>query len=427
MAASRTRYTTVAIVIHWLIAAAIIFQIILGWRMGDGPKGSPVTYAIFQLHKSIGITILLLSLARLAWRLFNKPPRHPVAQPRWETIASRVVHVAFYVIMIGLPITGWIIVSTSRITIPTVLYGAIPWPHLPFLPELAAGPKHLWHQIGETGHGLLVKTTYLLLLLHLGAVAKHQILDKDEVLGHMAPGARPGWKEPRAWLAAAGLAAVVAAGYLYMPAVKAKPVAPPAPTAEPAPTEASVAAPIQAAAPVAAEAPAPVAELKDPVAWTVQKGAALGFSATWSGNTIEGQFKRWTADVLFSPDALDRSKLTVSVDTSSAATGDDQRDQSLPSGDFFDSAEHPKATFTATKFRKTGEGKFVADGTLDLRGVKKPLSLPFSLKINGDTATARGVTTLDRTTFGVGQGEWASTDEIAAKVKVSFSLTAKRK
>ncbi|PZQ40124.1 MAG: cytochrome B, partial [Phenylobacterium zucineum] len=79
------------------------------------------------------------------------------------------------------------------------------------------------------------------------------------------------------------------------------------------------------------------------------------------------------------------------------------------------------------KFRKTGEGKFVADGTLDLRGVKKPLSLPFTLKIDGDTATARGVTTLDRTTFGVGQGEWASTDEIAAKVKVSFNLTAKRK
>ena len=74
-----------------------------------------------------------------------------------------------------------------------------------------------------------------------------------------------------------------------------------------------------------------------------------------------------------------------------------------------------------------GENRYVADGTLDLRGVKKPLSLPFSLKIDGDTATARGVTTLDRTVFGVGQGEWASTDQIAANVKVNFALTAKRK
>jgi cytochrome b561/polyisoprenoid-binding protein YceI len=431
------RYTTVAIVLHWLIAAAIVFQVILGWRMGDEPKG-PATYAIFQLHKSIGITILLLSLARLAWRLFHRPPPHPATQARWETLASKIVHVAFYVIMIGLPITGWIIVSASRLTIPTVLYGVIPWPHLPFLPELAAGPKHLWHEIGENGHGLLVKTTYLLLALHLGAVAKHQILDRDDVLGHMAPGARPGWLEPRAWLAAAGLVAVVFAGYAYRPALKAK--APPAPTdiadaqagtpsAEPAaPAEAATAAPTPITPPAETAAPAePDKALKDPVAWAVAKGSTLNFSATWAGDAIEGQFKRWTADILFSPDALDRSKLTVSIDMSSAATGDDQRDSSLPSGDFFDTASHPKATYTASKFRKTGEGKFVADGTLDLRGVKKPLSLPFTLKIDGDTATARGVTTLDRTAFGVGQGEWASTDQIGGKVKVSFAITAQKK
>ncbi|UAL10324.1 YceI family protein [Caulobacter segnis] len=431
MAASRTRYTTVAIVIHWLIAAAIIFQIILGWRMGDGPKG-PTTYALFQLHKSIGITILLLSLLRLAWRLFNKPPAALEGQPKWEQAASKLVHIGFYVIMIGLPLTGWILVSTSRVPIPTLLFGAIPWPHIPGLPELAAAPKHVWHEIGEIGHGVLVKLTYLLLVLHLGAVAKHQILDKDEVFGNMAPGAKPGIKEPRAWLAAAGLIAVIAAGYLYMPAVKA--AAPTAPaTPEPAPVEAPAASPPAAtaetptaAAPAAAEA-APEAALKDPVAWTVQKGASLGFTATWSGSAIEGQFKTWKADILFSPQALDRSKVTVTIDMASAATGDAQRDESLPSGDFFDTAAHPKAVFAASKFRKTGENKYVADGTLDLRGVKKPLSLPFTLKIDGDTATARGVTTLDRTTFGVGQGEWASTDEIAAKVTVSFALTAKTK
>jgi cytochrome b561/polyisoprenoid-binding protein YceI len=430
-----SRYTGVAIILHWLIAAAILFQIILGWRMGDEPKG-PATYAIFQLHKSIGITILLLSLARLAWRLFNKPPPHPVDQPRWETIASQVVHVAFYVIMIGLPVTGWIIVSTSKLLIPTVLYGAIPWPHLPFLPELAAGPKHLWNEAGMLGHGLLVKTTYLLLALHLGAVAKHQILDRDEVLGHIAPGAKPGWLEPRAWLAAAGLIAVIAAGYLYKPAVKhPKPAAAPVEVAEtqgpaPAAPASALAEPAPTAAPAAAEPAAPAEPdkaLKDPVAWTVAKSSTLGFSATWAEDTISGQFKRWTADILFSPEALDRSKLTVSIDMSSAATGDDQRDSSLPSDDFFAAATHPKATFTASKFRKTGEGKFVADGTLDLRGVKKPVSLPFTLKIDGDTATARGVTTLDRTAFGVGQGEWASTDQIGAKVKVSFAITAKKK
>jgi cytochrome b561/polyisoprenoid-binding protein YceI len=425
------RYTTVAVLLHWLIAAAIIFQIILGWRMGDGPKGSPTTFALFQLHKSIGVTILLLSLLRLIWRLFNKPPIAPEGRPKWEQVASKLVHVGSYAIMIGLPLTGWILVSASRVPIPTLLYGVVPWPHLPGLPELAAGPKHVWHEIGELGHGALVKLTYLLLLLHLGAVAKHQVLDKDEVFGNMAPGAKPGLKEPRAWLAAAGLIAVIAAGYLYTPAVKAKPAAP-APTAEPAPVEAPTpttpaAAPSETAAPVATEAAAPDAALKDPVPWIVQKGGSLTFTAGWSGEAIEGQFKSWKADIVFSPEALDRSRVTVAIDMASVGTGDAQRDESLPSGDFFDTAAHPKATFTASKFRKTGEGKYVADGTLDLRGVKKPLSLPFTLKIDGDTATARGVTTLDRTTFGVGQGEWASTDQIAASVKVGFSLPAKRK
>lgn len=426
MAASRMRYTTVAIVIHWLIAAAIIFQIILGWRMGEGPKG-PATYALFQLHKSIGITILLLSLLRLAWKLINRSPPPPAGQPAWERTASQIVHWGFYVIMIGLPLTGWIMVSASRVPIPTLLYGTVPWPHLPLLPELAEGAKHAWREAGEIGHGVLVKLTYLLLLLHLGAVAKHQILDRDEVFGHMAAGAKPGIKEPRLWLAAAGLVAVIAAGYLYTPAVKAKPAAlapsaEPAPVATPAPT-APAAAPSETAAPVATEA----ATLKDPVPWVVQKGSSLTFTASWSGSAIDGAFKTWNADILFSPEALDRSKVTVAIDMASVGTGDAQRDESLPSGDFFDTAEHPKATFTASKFRKTGEGKYVADGTLDLRGVKKPLSLPFTLKIDGDTATARGVTTLDRTTFGVGQGEWASTDQIAASVKVAFSLTAKRK
>lgn len=433
------RYTGVAIILHWLIAAAIIFQIILGWRMGDEPKG-PSTYAIFQLHKSIGVTILLLSLARLGWRLFHKPPPHPAGQPRWETIASKFVHVAFYVIMIGLPITGWIIVSASKLTIPTVLYGVVPWPHLPFLPELAAGPKHIWHEIGENGHGLLVKLTYGLLALHLGAVAKHQLLDRDAVFGHMAAGAKPGWKEPRAWLAAAGLVAVIAAGYAYKPAVKHQAPAAPAdiadaqagtPSAEPTtPVEAATAAPTavtQPPADAAAPAPAPDTALKDPVAWVVAKSSTLNFTASWAGEAIEGQFKRWTADILFSPEALDRSKLTVGIDMASAATGDGQRDSSLPSDDFFAVAAHPKATFTASKFRKTGEGKFVADGTLELRGVRKPVSLPFTLKIDGDTATARGVTTIDRTAFGVGQGEWAATDQIGGKVKVSFAITAKRK
>jgi len=194
MAAERRRYTLVAVGFQWVIAAAIVIQILLGQRMGSG-RSAP-TYALFQLHKSIGITILVLSLGRLAWRLVNPPPPAPAGQPRWERIVSQVVHGGFYVAMIGLPLTGWLIVSSSRTNIPTILYGLIPWPHVPGVAELPAASKHVVNLASSTSHQLLVKLVYALLALHLGAVAKHQLLDRDEVFGHMAVGARPGWREP---------------------------------------------------------------------------------------------------------------------------------------------------------------------------------------------------------------------------------------
>ena len=130
---------------------------------------------------------------------------------------------------------------------------------------------------------------------------------------------------------------------------------------------------------------------------------------------------------VFSPEALDKSKVSVSIDLASAVSGDSQRDESLKGADWFDVASHAKATFTATKFEKTGADRYVAHGRLTLRGVSKPLRLPFRLQIEGDKARVSGVTSLDRTAFGVGQGEWTSTDQIPADVKVSVNLTAKRR
>ncbi|HEY1179476.1 MAG TPA: YceI family protein, partial [Phytomonospora sp.] len=160
--------------------------------------------------------------------------------------------------------------------------------------------------------------------------------------------------------------------------------------------------------------------------WAVQPGSTLSFTTAWSGQAIEGRFDRWTADIVFSPDDLAHSKVTVSIDLASVNSGDQQRDASLPAPDWFDTATNPKAVFTATRFEKTGEGRFTAHGELSLRGVKRPLSLPFRLEIDGDRASVHGVTSLDRTAFGVGQGEWKATDQIPAKVGVRVNLKAKR-
>jgi polyisoprenoid-binding protein YceI/cytochrome b561 len=415
------RYAAVAIVLHWTIAALIVLQIVIAGRM-EGR--TPEAFAVLQLHKSVGITVLLLSLARLAWRLTHPPPPEPATLARWEKTLSLAVHWGFYAVMILMPLTGWIIVSTSRTGIPTLLYGVVPWPHIPGLPDLAPGAKQTWHEGSEAAHHLIIKGAYVLIALHVAGALKHQLFRRDEpVLSRMAPGAVGGrWFEPRLFAIAGGAAAVIAFGYLYRP-----PLPHTAPAAsEPAAAE-SYAAPPEAAdgsAPVAGAPALPRAEKA--ARWRVQPGSSVRFATAWSGTAIEGRFNRWTADIVFAPDDLAHSKVAVAIDMASVDTGDAQRDQSLPASDWFDTADHPKATFTATRFTQTGEGRFTAHGTLALRGVSKPLSLPFRLTIDGDRATVSGVTSLDRTAFGVGQGEWQSTDQIPAKVTVRVNLKARR-
>ena len=106
------RYSLVAIVLHWTIAAAILIQLMLGLRMHGAH--SPQTFAVFQLHKSVGITIMALSLLRLGWRLANPPPPLPAGMAGWEKALARISHAGFYLVMIGMPLTGWLMVSTSR-------------------------------------------------------------------------------------------------------------------------------------------------------------------------------------------------------------------------------------------------------------------------------------------------------------------------
>lgn len=444
MNATRNRYTNVAIVLHWLIAAAIIFQMVLGWRLGDAPKGA-TTYALFQLHKSIGFTILFLSVARLAWRFTHKPPALPSHMKVWKKTASHLVHMGFYGIMLGLPLTGWLLVSTSKISIPTVLFGVIPMPHLPFLSELAVTTKAMLNDAAGAGHGLLALLTCLLLVLHIGAVLKHQVIVKDNVFARMAVGARAGITEPRLWLVGMTGLLVMWSAYVYMPTLKAKAIPVVAVEAEEAVTAtevteqpASVDKLASTTPSVAAETSSKSVEVAPVIAvdavkilplshWLVSKNAQLGFATQWTGEPVVGSFKQWTADIVFSPDDLKNSSLTVKIDLASVATGDEQRDSALPSADWFDVANHPTAIFQANSFKRVAEDRYQANGTLSLRDKTAPIVLSFKLNIDGDKATAKGSTTLDRTVFGVGQGEFSATDQIPAAVKVSFNLMATRK
>jgi polyisoprenoid-binding protein YceI len=162
--------------------------------------------------------------------------------------------------------------------------------------------------------------------------------------------------------------------------------------------------------------------------WTVDKnGSAIRFSTSVSGAAFSGAFSRWDADIHFDPANLAGSSATVTVDVASAATGDADRDQALPTASFFSAAKFPRATFSAHAFKSLGGNRFQALGQLTLRGVTRPVVLPFTLAIANGRARMNAQVVLDRLVFGVGQDEWRATTSLPAQVKVDISLTALRR
>ena len=179
------RYTAVAILLHWVIATLLLTNIWFGWQMEE--LRGLAKFNTFQLHKSLGITVLLLTLARIAWRLTHKPPPYGAPLGVWEHRLSKAVHIGFYVIMLGLPLTGWAIVSLSPTNLPTLLYKTVPWPHLGFLHDLPIATRRGLTEPVEESHHVLVKLTYALVILHVAGALKHTLLSRDSVLHRMLP------------------------------------------------------------------------------------------------------------------------------------------------------------------------------------------------------------------------------------------------
>ena len=141
---------------------------------------------------------------------------------------------------------------------------------------------------------------------------------------------------------------------------------------------------------------------------------------------MEGSFSRWDAEVVFSPQDLPNSRISVTIDLASVDSRDGQRDDTLRGSGFFDVAAYPRATFRSSRITSRGGNAYRAAGTLSLHGQERPVTLSFTLDIDGDEAHAKGSALLSRTEFAVGTGEWADVDTIADGVSVTFDLTARR-
>jgi len=185
MARISSRYSSVAILLHWTIAALILLNIWYGWRM-SGLKGM-AQFELFQLHKSIGITVLLLSIVRLGWRLIHPAPPYPAIMTPIERLAACAMHWVLYGFMIVLPLTGWIIVSASAYNLPTVLFKTVPWPHLGFIHDLPMAARLTIDTRFATIHEWLAWSLLALAAFHAAAALKHHFWNRDDVLSRMLP------------------------------------------------------------------------------------------------------------------------------------------------------------------------------------------------------------------------------------------------
>lgn len=188
---SPSTYGLVAIVLHWLIALLIIGQIVMGLvmvRLAD----QRLAFDLIQWHKSLGLLTLALVALRIVWRLLNRPPPLPAGMPRRERIAALVSHAMLYALMAALPVTGWLLVSTSMLAIPTYAFYLFVVPNLPVA---RSEPSELFW---TSAHHLLAYAMIALLVLHVGAALRHHFLLRDDVLWRiLSPRARKGNKIDR--------------------------------------------------------------------------------------------------------------------------------------------------------------------------------------------------------------------------------------
>lgn len=183
-----SRYTLVAIILHWVMALGILALAGIGMAMTHLKLDPLELFQLYQLHKSIGITILLAAILRLAWRLANRPPALPSSMTQFERKAAEGSHFLLYFFLFALPLTGWALVSASVLNIPTVLYGVVPWPHLPILSTLS-NKKPVEDSL-KLVHAYGAWALIALVAIHAGAALHHHFIAKDDVLRRMLPGGR---------------------------------------------------------------------------------------------------------------------------------------------------------------------------------------------------------------------------------------------
>ena len=348
--------------LHWLIVLLIITQWVIMQRAETATLISDKLLAI-GMHKSFGMTIFALAIVRLVWRWLNPVPTLEGKARRWEQLLARVSHVLLYGLILSLPLSGWLMSSARGFPVS--------WFDRFTLPDLVARSEPLYRQMQDLHHPLF-SVLVCVALLHIAGALKHHIIDRNDVLRRMLPfGGALIVALISSALPVSGHAAEAAGGTRY----------------------------VQAA-----------------------EGNSLTFTFTQLGAANTGRFKTFATELVYDPANPAQGSLIVRVTVDSLDTQDAERDGVLKTPELFDTAKHPAATFFARTFARDPSGGLVAVGKLTIRGRSRDLRLPLQLKSQGGGLELSGQVAMRRLDFGVGQGEWQSTESVGDEVKLQYKV-----
>ncbi len=177
------RYHGLAITLHWVMALAFFAMLGSGLAMEHLEMEQSLKFQMFQWHKSLGVLLLIAAILRLVVKCKTKQPRWPDSMKPLEKKAAKLGHWAFYGWMLALPIAGWVMVSSSPYGLPTIVFGWFEWPHIP---GIAANEDI--EEFAEVTHALLAYSFMALIGMHVAAVIKHWVVEKENLLPRMGIG-----------------------------------------------------------------------------------------------------------------------------------------------------------------------------------------------------------------------------------------------
>ncbi len=412
---SAARYGRVAMALHWLTALLILIAFPLGMIANAWPYETTAQFALkadlFSVHKTLGIAAFFTALARILWALTQRRPvpLHPGRKA--ERFMAEAVHWSLYLAMLIVPLSGWVHHAA------TTGFAPILWPLGQGLPLVPQSPA--FAEAAGAVHWLFTKILAASVLLHVGGALKHHLLDRDDTLRRMLPGRRIALPASAQAGGRTGHSGFAHQGFAHAGALAAFVIAFLAIALAPALLTRD--APVQAAL-AADDASVSDQAVAEGPSWRVEEGR-LGFDVSQMGSTVSGSFADWSAGIIYDPQAPAAQRgsveVTIAIDSLSLGSVTSQ----AKGADFLDAGNHPRSRFEAT-IREADDG-YVADGVLSLAGAEVPVMLPFTLRQDGDRASAEGVVRVDRRDFGIGESH---TDESAVGfgVDIMFSLDAVR-